>query len=99
MPNLFLRIKKGKFFMPNYISDEAKDLINKMLQPLPLKRIKISEIKDHPWFKEDIPFYLQDLMSTKSLQKIQRVRKHDSSIPDDFDIDLLEQLYEVRPLL
>lgn len=51
MPNLFHRIKKSKYYMPNYISDDAKDLISKLLQPLPIKRLKIDEIKSHSWFK------------------------------------------------
>lgn len=47
MPKLFHRIKKSKYYMPKYISDDAKDLINRLLQPLPIKRIKIDEIKEH----------------------------------------------------
>jgi serine/threonine protein kinase len=31
MPNLFQRIKKSKYYMPNYISENAKDLINRLL--------------------------------------------------------------------
>lgn len=31
MPNLFNRIKKSKYYMPNSISEEAKDLINNLL--------------------------------------------------------------------
>lgn len=53
--------------MPNYISDQAKDLINRLLQPLPIKRIRLAEIKDHPWVKQELPFYLQNLMNRKAL--------------------------------
>jgi len=67
MPALFHRIKKSKFYMPNYISDEAKDLISRLLQPLPIKRIKLDEIKSHPWFKVNIPIYLERLLNKKSL--------------------------------
>jgi 5'-AMP-activated protein kinase catalytic alpha subunit len=31
MSNLFNKIKDGKFYMPNYISVEVKDLITRML--------------------------------------------------------------------
>jgi serine/threonine protein kinase len=58
MPNLFHRIKKAKYYMPNYISDDAKDLITRLLQPLPMKRMTIGEIKEHPWFTKDMPVYL-----------------------------------------
>ena len=49
MPNLIARIKKAKFHMPNDISNAARDLINRLLQPLPIKRLKLEEIIDHPW--------------------------------------------------
>ncbi len=66
MQNLFGRIKKSKFYLPNFISPDAKDLINRLLQPLPLKRIRLSEIKDHPWFKVNVPKYL-DCMLTQNI--------------------------------
>lgn len=36
--------------MPNYISNEVRDLINRMLQPNPVKRIKLAEIRQHRWY-------------------------------------------------
>ena len=51
MPNLIARIKKAKYYMPNDISEGARDLINRLLQPLPIKRLKLEEIIDHPWMK------------------------------------------------
>ena len=47
--------------MPNYITPEVRDLINRMLQPNPVKRITMKEIKDHPWYLKNLPKYLQDL--------------------------------------
>lgn len=58
--NLFTKIKEAKYFMPNFFSDEAKDLINRMLQPNPLRRITIKEIKQHPWYLKDLPHYLSN---------------------------------------
>ena len=52
--------------MPNYISAEVKDLINRMLQPNPVKRITMKEIKEHPWYLKSLPQYLQDLSSMHS---------------------------------
>lgn len=52
--------------MPNFISEEAKDLICRLLQPLPIKRMKLSEIKDHQWFKTNIPSYLQALLNKRA---------------------------------
>jgi serine/threonine protein kinase len=50
--------------MPNYITSEVKDLINRMLQPNPVKRISMREIKDHPWYLKNLPKYLLDLSNT-----------------------------------
>ena len=47
--SLFEKIKKGRYFMPNQLSPQLKDLINKLLQPLPMKRMKLSEVWKHPW--------------------------------------------------
>lgn len=87
MANLFQRIKKAKFYMPNYISDEAKDLITKLLQPLPLKRITISEIKEHPWFRKDLPLYLENMLSQSTVNSL---RNKSSYIIETVDMELVE---------
>ena len=43
--------------MPEKLSPTAKDLISKMLQVDPSKRIKIYDIKNHPWLRTHIPIY------------------------------------------
>ncbi len=48
---LYSKIMKGEFIIPNFISDSGKDLINKILCVDPDKRIRIKDIKNHPWFK------------------------------------------------
>lgn len=58
MTQLFNKIKEGKYYMPNYISADVKDLINRMLQPNPIKRITMHEIKHHSWYLVDLPLYL-----------------------------------------
>ena len=47
---LYDKICKGKFDIPNHVSEKAKDLINKILVTDPNKRLTISQIKNHPWF-------------------------------------------------
>jgi serine/threonine protein kinase len=65
-------IKSGRYHMPNFLSDDVKDLINKMLQPNPIRRISIDEIMDHPWFAENVPIY---------------ILKQDYSLSTQFDVD------------
>ena len=48
---LYNKIIKGKFDIPNHVSDKAKDLLNKILVTNPKKRLNISQIKNHPWFQ------------------------------------------------
>ena len=40
-------------FKNKKLSENCKDLISKMLEPDPSKRITLREIRDHPWFSED----------------------------------------------
>jgi len=43
----------GKYAFPHRISDEAKDLISKLICLTPEKRLSIPEILAHKWLKED----------------------------------------------
>ena len=66
IPNLFKKIKNGVYNIPNYLSAQARDLIWRMLVVDPLKRISIPEIRQHPWFAQNMPRYLV-LMRNESL--------------------------------
>ena len=47
---LYQKILGGKFNLPNYLSNEAKDLNSRILKINPVERIKLNEIKKYPWF-------------------------------------------------
>ena len=47
---LYKKILSGQFNIPNNLSNEAKDLLINLLKVNPEERIKINEIKNHPWF-------------------------------------------------
>ena len=68
MPSLFQMIEKAKYKLPFYLSAEVKDLINQLLQPLPMRRMKIADVKKHPWFCQRIPSYVQNLLDCKCSQ-------------------------------
>lgn len=51
LPDLHSLILQGNFQYPVKITDEARDLIEKMLQLVPSDRIPIPEILAHPWLK------------------------------------------------
>jgi len=48
-------ISKAKYHMQGTISVEAKDLINRMLQPNSFKRISVEDILSHPWVSPTKP--------------------------------------------
>ena len=47
---LFKQILSGKINYPSYLSEMSKDLHNKIIETEPEKRIKIEEIKKHPFY-------------------------------------------------
>lgn len=69
IPFLFRKIKGGLYILPAYLSENARDLISKMLVVEPLKRITMAEIRQHPWFLEQLPRYLAvpPALSTKTV--------------------------------
>ena len=44
------KIKTHDYSIPNYLSNESKDLLNHILIINPKERFTISQIKNHPWF-------------------------------------------------
>jgi len=47
---LYKKKIKGQFNIPKNISKQAQDLLKKILKVKPEERIKIKDIKKHPWF-------------------------------------------------
>ncbi|XP_051115935.1 SNF1-related protein kinase catalytic subunit alpha KIN10-like [Andrographis paniculata] len=58
IPNLFKKIKSGMYTLPSHLSSGARDLIPRMLVVNPMKRITVNEIRQHPWFRVNLPRYL-----------------------------------------
>lgn len=58
IPMLFKKINGGIFSLPPYLSSGARHLLSRMLLVDSTKRITIPEIRDTPWFKENLPPYL-----------------------------------------
>ena len=58
LSKLYEQIKIGKFYIPSTLSLEAIDLLKKILEVDPRKRISIEGVKNHAWFKlEENPLY------------------------------------------
>lgn len=59
IPSLFRKINSGNYHMPSYLSAGARHLIHKMLKVNPVQRITIQEIRQDPWFNENLEDYLK----------------------------------------
>ena len=52
---LLSNIGKGVFEIPNHLDDDLKNLIGRMLERKPSKRLSFAEIAEHPWLAVKIP--------------------------------------------
>jgi 5'-AMP-activated protein kinase catalytic alpha subunit len=50
---LYQKIFKGDTQIPKWLSPGAQDLLRKILEPNPMKRVNIAGIKEHEWFQKD----------------------------------------------
>ncbi|KAJ9101974.1 hypothetical protein QFC20_005123 [Naganishia adeliensis] len=69
IPNLFKKINGGVYTLPSHLSPDAKHLLSRMLVVDPVKRITIPQIRELPWFQENLPQYLQPLPATPLLER------------------------------
>lgn len=52
MNDLHKMIIKAKYSLKESMSDNVKDLLKKLLEPDPAKRLKINKVLDHIWFTD-----------------------------------------------
>lgn len=57
------------YTLPSHLSPDAKHLLGRMLVVDPVKRITIPQIRELPWFQENLPQYLQPLPATPLLER------------------------------
>lgn len=88
--NLLLKVQAGNFDMPEELSDDAVDLISRMLTVDPLARIPTGKILSHPLLNK-YPIPNEDLISVKSLPHPQTAYKSLGSIKN-IDKQILQNL-------
>ncbi|CAG9318654.1 SNF1-like_5 [Blepharisma stoltei] len=87
--SLFSKIKNAKFDMPHHFSRQVKDLIKRMITADPVSRITIMQIKEHPWYKTDLPLHLSitdlnlDAIDNTDLLSIYRAYRYHSEIDEE----------------
>ncbi|KAH6774859.1 CBL-interacting protein kinase 3 [Perilla frutescens var. hirtella] len=73
--NLYKKISSAEFTCPPWLSFGAMKLIARILEPNPLKRIKIPEILADEWFKKDYKPPVFDEKEETSLDDVEAVFK------------------------
>lgn len=63
--SLFRKIKAGEYALPPHLSPGAVDLIRSVLVVDPVARARIADIRRHPWFRQALPPYLQQIADAR----------------------------------
>lgn len=50
--NLYKKIMAAEYTMPKFLSPECKDFVTKILNTDPETRIRISDIRQHPYMRQ-----------------------------------------------
>ena len=99
---LYDQIRVGKFYIPSSLSMEAIDLLKKILEVDPMKRITLDEIKKHPWFvMENNPMYKginiieENFPCDKKIVKyiLKKYFKDDKEVTVDDCVEMIENLF------
>ena len=100
---LFKKIVEGKLYFPHFLSEQAKDLLNKVLTKDPLKRITINKIKKHPWFNLNNPkitmspgFLINEIVIPIDLDIINKMVNIYGYNEKEIKIDLLKNKHNNR---
>ncbi|KAJ3486721.1 hypothetical protein NLG97_g6556 [Lecanicillium saksenae] len=83
------KTKKGVYEMPKHVSPEAEDLIRRMLQVNPDRRINLQDIWNHPLVQK---YSYQDEFGDLSSQLLGKGFKYDPVPRTEIDPQLLRQL-------
>lgn len=60
---LVTALERGNVRYPASLGADATDLLKRLLERSPAKRVKLSDVKRHPWFLKDYEFNRQRLGS------------------------------------
>ncbi|CEL94458.1 unnamed protein product [Vitrella brassicaformis CCMP3155] len=70
LPNLFKKIRSGRFTLPGHLSELSRSMIIRMLVVDPTRRITFREIRKHAWFRQSLPLYLSVPLADPSHQAV-----------------------------
>lgn len=62
---LYKKIIAGEYTLPKFVSPLARDLLQRLLTTDPERRIKIKDVKSHPWFMQSSENSIKSPMGIK----------------------------------
>ena len=80
---LYKHIKNADFYMPKFLSNSAQDLLKKILNCNPNKRIRIEDIKKHPFYlmgEKDMKYNLNNSLNKGILIGIEDIPVNESIV-------------------
>ena len=92
---LFAKIKSASYQIPSQFSDDSKDLIQRMLNPDPIARITIKQIKQHPWYLINVPLHLQISETTVDKNQVSIMQYNTNKIAVDIDEETLSTVLQM----
>jgi serine/threonine protein kinase len=95
MLTLFDNIAKGVYVVPEWVEPNLRDLISKVLEVDPIKRLSIPQIKKHPWMtmemKDEKPIPIRPIESMfkddEAIERlIDKIRRRDNPRKDSISL-------------
>ncbi|KAI2467841.1 Pkinase-domain-containing protein [Annulohypoxylon bovei var. microspora] len=93
MPRLLAKVEKAQYEMFDWVSAESQDLIAKVLEPDPEKRLSACEIWDHPLVRKHD--YLDDYNDGGRARDCRHNARYDPVPAEELDTQALRQLKSV----
>mmetsp|Transcript_7196 Transcript_7196/g.21173 ORF Transcript_7196/g.21173 Transcript_7196/m.21173 type:complete len:450 (-) Transcript_7196:3238-4587(-) len=92
---MFGRIIKADYEEPDEVSEECRDLLRGLLKADPAKRLTVSQVQAHPWFKQDLPAGALEVNSR--LKLMDNVRYGQCKQTAQQILDLVEECNNYHP--
>ena len=86
---IFQRMQAGAFLLKDSLSDEVKSLVKALMVVDPKKRMTLAEVKEHPWFVQDMPEELLRMNET--------LQERPSDLPSAEEIVRIIRAGEINP--
>ena len=88
---LYKKILNCEYSFPSYIKYEAKDLIQKILNTNPEQRYTLQQIREHPWFVDNLKKYKdRNASKPQSSQYDSNYNKKEIKINPNIIVDMVE---------